>query len=97
VAGPYSWVASGGGVVVLCFPLCCCFYISAGFQFGYSGTVSCSSQFCKIIVIHYHRFLTAVLVLAFKFTGFWMLLTVFKVFIAVHKLALIRVRSLFLL
>ena len=36
-------------------------------------------------------------VLACKFTGFWMLLTVFEVFIGVHGLALIRVRFLFLL
>ena len=35
------------------------------------------------------------LVLACKFTGFWMLLTVFEVFIGVHCLALIQVRFLF--
>jgi len=35
VAGPYSWVASGvgGGLLYcVCYPLCCYFCVSAGFQ-----------------------------------------------------------------
>ena len=36
VAGPYSWVASGGeggGVLYcVCYPLCCYFYVFAGYQ-----------------------------------------------------------------
>jgi len=46
----------GGGryrvCVCVCSPLCCCFRVCAGFQVGYPGRVSCSSQFCKIIIVH---------------------------------------------
>jgi len=77
VAGPYCWV---GVVIVLCvFSSLLLFLCFTGLQVGYSVRVSCSSQFSKIILIHYHRLLTAVLVLACKFIGFWMLLTVFEV------------------
>ena len=56
MAGPYSWVASGGGLLYcVCFPLCCFFCVSAGFQVGYSGRVSCSSQLVFEVFIGVHR------------------------------------------
>jgi len=49
VAGPYSWVASGGGYCIVCVIL-----FAAGFQFGYLGRVSCSSQLVFEMFIGVH-------------------------------------------
>jgi len=38
----------------VCFPLCCCFCVSAGFQVEYSGRVSCSSQLVFEVFIGVH-------------------------------------------
>jgi len=38
----------------VCFPLCCCFCVSAGFQIGYSGRVSCSSQLVFEVFVGVH-------------------------------------------
>ena len=44
-----------GGVIVLCvFSSMLLFYVSAGFQFGYSGRVSCSSQLVFEVFIGVH-------------------------------------------
>jgi len=53
VAGPYSWVG-GGLLYCVCSPLCCYFCVSAAFQFGYLGRVSCSSQLVFGVFIGVH-------------------------------------------
>ena len=56
VAGPYSWVASGGGLLYcVFFPSLLLFLCFTGFQVGYSGGVSCSSQLVFEVFIGVHR------------------------------------------
>ena len=54
MAGPYSWVASGGLLYCVCFPSLLLFLCFTGFQVGYLGGVSCLSQLVFEVFIGVH-------------------------------------------
>ena len=97
VAGPYSWVASGG---VYCSV--CVFLFAAVFVFLLVSRLGIQVQSrVRVNSVKLFQFISTVywplcLFWRVSLLDFWMLLTDFEVFIGVHGLALIWVRFLFL-